>query len=123
MDLVERFEDANDKEWVVVNVLLPLNASRHLIKGELGFMAEDLLTQIGYEESESGLKLGFRDEAIRDHILTLLDSVIEEATQISNERASAIRWARSMSRAGISLEANGKMEPHSYAETIDPACN
>ena len=120
MDLIERFEDADDKEWVIVEANLPESASRCFIIGELGFMAEDLVTQIGYAETESGLKLGFRTEAIRDQVLGLLEPVVEEASQLSDKSAMSILWGRNIGRAGISLLNDGTVYPHSYVETIDP---
>ncbi|MEL6569219.1 MAG: hypothetical protein AAFQ22_12425 [Pseudomonadota bacterium] len=120
MDLIERFDAADEKEWVMVDVALPREASRHFIKGELGFMAEDLVTQIGYRESETGLRLGFRDEAVRDQILEFLDPVIREAIKLTERRASTLRWARSMNRAGVSLESNGAIEEHRYVTTVTP---
>jgi hypothetical protein len=97
MGLVQKFGKAEtDSDWVFVDMDLPETANRNYIRNELGYMAEDYVTQIGYNETDGGLQLGFRPEAERDQILDHLTPVIEKSVGMSSKDSLSLWkvWSR-----------------------------
>ncbi|MEO1661082.1 MAG: hypothetical protein AAFR51_08850 [Pseudomonadota bacterium] len=118
MDLVETFDDADEKEWVMVDMNLPNGANLAHIKWELKFMAEDLVTQIGFKEDGDQIKLGFQSEAFRDQVLEYLDPVVRESTRMTKREAFAHAWAKTGRRQGWNDLSD---EPCRYVETVEPS--
>ena len=117
MGLVQKFrEKEQDSEWILVDVDLPKDANRHYIRIELGYMAEDFVTQVGYTETDNGLQLGFISEAMRDEILKHLGLVIDDSIGMKSEDAFQI-W-RSWSRRGIFIDPTRRVR-HGYVDTIE----
>lgn len=117
MHLVKEFKECdNDADWILVDVSLPENANRTHIRVELGYMAEDFVTQVGYTETDDGLELGFRSEAMRDEILQHLSSVIENSIGMPDKYAALL--VKKWSREGR-FPPSANVERHGYVETIE----
>ena len=118
MDLVETFDNADEKEWVMADMNIPDSANLAHIKWELKFMAEDLVTQIGFKEEGDKIKLGFQSEALRDRVLDYLDPVVRESTRMTKQEAFAHAWAKSGKRDGWNDLFVG---PCRYVDTVEPS--